>query len=163
MTYGPDNSKAAFLSTYEVFPTDDENQLQVKMSNLHTDIANCVNIREIGLYEQNTELLTGQQYSYPGTNQTKNYVFRKVFYFGAIAPGATLTVAHGINEFTVFTNIYGTIIVNIPEFRPLPYVSATLITDQVGVSVTPINYVITNGATAPAITSGTLVLEYLKI
>jgi hypothetical protein len=162
MTFGPTDSQAAFLSNYEVFPTDNDNHLQIKLSSLHSDIANCINIREIGLYQDDQELLTGQQFSIPGNNQKKNFAFRKIFYFGAIASGATLSTNHNITGFTQFTNIYGTIITDAVDYRPIPYVSVAVITDQVAVRITATQYVIANGATAPAITSGILVLEYLK-
>ena len=89
-------------------------------------------------------------------------MFRLVVPFGAIATGATLSITHNIQSLVQFTHIYGTCITAVPDFRPIPYASATLVTNQIEVKVTPTQVVIINGATAPNIASGMIVLEYLK-
>ncbi len=157
--FQPINAKNAFLNTAEVFPKEEDNLLR-KLTALHTDVANTVNVREIALYQQNQAVLTGQQFSIPGTNQTKKYTFRQVYYFGSISAGATLTFAHGITGLVQLTLAYGTC-VTASDFRPIPYASATNVTGQISLTVTATNIVIVNGSTSPNITSGIIVLEYL--
>lgn len=160
MTSGPANSQTNFLSTSEFYP-DDISQLLIKLTSLHTDIANAINLREIAQYEERYELITGQQFSSPNDSLTKRYVFRKMFYFGAIDSGSTVYIGHGITGFTTLTHIYGTVITNVGDFRALPFISCTLITDQTSIKVDATNIVITIGTTSPNITSGIVVLEYL--
>ena len=160
MTFLPANSKAAFLPTYDVF-SEDESQRLYQLNKNYTDTANAVNVREISLYDT-VELLDGQQFFTTGNAQKKRYGYRKVFSIGTVNAGATLTTAHGLTGVTIFTNIYGTVITAIPDYRPMPYSSATLITDQIQIYCDSTNVYVVNGATAPQITSGLIVLEYLK-
>lgn len=147
---------SAYLPVFEYYPEDEE-ELRIKLSILHSSIASAINIREIALYQDGQQITTGQLFSNAGTQSQS---FRKTFYFGAIAPGVTHNIAHGLSGITLFTKILGGL-VTANDFRPLPYVSATLITDQVGVLVDGTNVIIINGATAPPITNGVVVLEYL--
>lgn len=160
MTYQPVNSKTAFLPTNEVFPKD-EGQRLIKLTSNYTDISQAVNVREISIYQNQQPVITGQQFSDVGTNQVKKYTFRNMFYFAAIASGATLTIAHHITGLVQCTDIHGTCVTDVVDYRPIPYSSATLVTDQISVLVTATDVVITNGATAPDITSGIIILEYL--
>ena len=161
MTYQPFNTKTAFLPTSRVFPEDASERI-ITHTSVYTDTANAMNIREISIYEDEQEILTGQQWSIPGNTSKKNYVLRKVIYFGAIVAGATLTVAHGIPNLVECTLIHGTCITAVPDFRPIPYADTANVTNQISILVTPVNLVITNGATAPNITSGKAVIEYVR-
>ncbi len=159
-SYLPSNSKTAFLPTSEVFPEDDS-QFLIKLTNLYTDIANAVNLREIAQYDL-AEFITGEQWFTSGNAQVKRSTFRRVYSIGAIATGATSTTAHGLTGFTAFTHIYGTCITDVVDYRPLPYVSATAVNAQISLTITGTNIVIVSGAAAPNITSAIVVLEYLK-
>ena len=159
MTFAPNNSIAAFLPQTTVLPRD-ENELLIRLTNIINDIAYKVNAREIGTFQQ-VELPTGQSWDTPNVN-IKTQTFRKVFTFGAIVAGATLNIAHGITGVTSYTHIYGTAITAIPDNRPIPYADVANVTNQILLNVTGVNIVITNGATAPNIASGIIVLEYLK-
>ena len=92
-TYLPSNSKTAFLNTTEVFP-EDFSQFLIKLTNLYTDIANAVNLREIAQYDL-IEFITGEQWFTTGNAQVKRSTFRKVYSIGSIAAGATLNTPHG--------------------------------------------------------------------
>ena len=159
MTFAPTNSKTAFLNTAETLPKDQE-QLLIKLTTMHTDVANAVNVREIALYQDSQAVLTGQQFSIPGTNQGKKSTFRQMYYFGAIAAGATLTFAHGITGLVQLTHAHGTC-VTAADFRPIPYASTAALNQQISLRVTAANIEIINGAAAPNIVSGIVVLEYL--
>lgn len=160
MTFLPANSKAAFLPTYDVF-SEDESQRLYQLNKNYTDTANAVNVREISLYDT-VELINGQQFFTAGNAQRKRFGYRKVFSIGAINAGVTLTTAHGISGITLFTQIFGTVITNVPDYRPIPFTSATAVTAQIEIRADTTNIYIVNGATAPPITSGIVVLEYLK-
>lgn len=159
MTFQPIDSIAPFITASTVLP-EDYSQLLIRLTTIFNDIAYKVNAREIAFYEP-AEQLTGQAWFSANPN-LKRQTFRKVYSFGAILTGATLNIPHNIPDVFLFTHIYGTILTDVPDQRPLPRVSATLVTDQVSLDVGAVNIVIVNGATAPNITSGFVVLEYLK-
>lgn len=164
MTFNPQNTLGPFLQTSVFFP-ENFDEFRVKFLELYRDISNTVNTRETGIFDL-VEFLTGENWFTIGNPQVKRKTFRKCFSIGAIAAGATLTTAHGITQFSplTFTHIYGTVITDAATFnkRPIPYASATLITDQIQLDADDTNFRIVNGATAPNITSGIVVLEYLK-
>lgn len=159
MTFNPVDTRNAFLNTSQYFSPQSD-QFLITMENLYTQIANAVNIRQLGQFSVR-ETLTGQQFSEVANANATKYSFRSIFYFGPIAAGATLSFAHNLT-FVQLTHAYGTCITDVVDYRPIPYASATLITNQIELQVTATNIVIINGATAPNITSGIIVLEYLK-
>ena len=63
-------------------------------------------------------------------------------------------------------SIYGTVITAVPDYRPIAYASNSSATDQIAVKVvisgSILSYVIAVGAGHPDVTSGILILEYLK-
>ena len=160
MTFNPNNSLAPFLQTSVFFP-EEFDEFRVKFLQLYRDISNCVNVREISIYDLQ-EFLTGERWFTIGNPQVKRQTYRQTYAIGAIAPGGTATVAHGIVGFTAFTHIYGTAITAFPDNRPIPYASVTNVTQQIEIRVDATNIIIHNGAAAPAITSAIVVLEYLK-
>lgn len=144
-----------------VYFSPDYQQYLLQITKLYTDIAQGINQREIAAYAL-SEQPTGQSWYDPTSSQISRQTFRKVFTLGAIAPGATLVTAHGITPLLRFTAAYGDVITAVPDFRPIPFVSATLVTDQIQIREDTVNFYITNGATAPAIISAQVVLEFLK-
>ena len=159
MTVSSNASIAPFLNTTEVYP-EDESQLRIKLTDVYTKTATSVNLREIAIYDLQ-ELLTGQLWFDPNDNQNKRFTFRQVYQIGAIAAGATLNVLHGIVGVVAFTRMYGTCVTAVVDYRPIPYADAAVVTNQISLTVAGVNLVIVNGATAPNITSGIIVLEYL--
>ena len=160
MTYLPANTKNAFLSTSEVYPTE-ESQRIIKHQSTYANIATAINIREIAMYDLN-EIVTGQVFFNPTSISKRRLAYRRVFSFGAIAAGTTLNIAHNITGLTMLTHMYGTVITNTVDYRPIPYVDPVVVTKGIGILLSGANIVITNGATAPNITSGIVVIEYLK-
>jgi len=149
-----------FLATSQTF-SKDYNQYLLQITKRDSDLSRYINQREIAAYDLN-EILTGQQWFDPANAQQTRDGFRTTFNIGAIAPGATLTTPHGITQINSFTYIGGTVVTALPDFRPVPYASATLITNQIEIRADAVNFYVTNGATAPAIVRGNIVLEYLK-
>lgn len=159
MTFTPPNSIAFTVPEIITF-SKEHDQFLKQITSVYQSFAKAINGRDISTYDL-TEILNGQ--AFPGaTPQTKKNVYRKIFEFGAIAQGATLALPHGIAPLTQFTRIYGTCITDQPDFRPIPFADVTLVTNQIMVTLDAVNYNIVNGATAPNILSGILVLEYLK-
>lgn len=161
-TYQPSNSRNAFLKTTDIIPKDPED-LSNHITHSYTEMAQAINVREIAQYDEQ-EILTGQQFFTIGNNQKKKYTYRKAFSFGSINAGATKPIPHGITNLVQFTRIYGTCITSGPTtYRPIPYASVTAANACIEVYVDNSgNIQIVNGAAASNITSGIVVLEYLK-
>lgn len=143
-----------YLPVSIVLPSDPE-ALKVKLSSYLTEVSLKVNQRALGTFTT-AESDTGQKWF------LDTIEFRQIYQFGTIAAGATLTIPHLITDIMQFTNIYGTCITANPDLRPIPYASATAVNMQIEIFVDAVNINIINGAAAPAIISGLVVLEYLK-
>lgn len=160
MTSSPANSIAPYLNTSTYFPEEWE-EFRIRFLEQYRDIANNVNVRQIGVFDLQ-EFLTGEQWFTSGNPQVKRQTFRKAYEIGSINAGVTLNTPHNLSITGPFTHIYGTVITDIPDYRPLPCVSATAVNQQIALTVDGTNIVIVNGAAAPTIVSGIVVLEYLK-
>jgi hypothetical protein len=160
MTYLPVNTATPFLPEQVVY-SEDLSQLLIQLTNLFSQNSVATNIREISIYDL-IPIVTGQQWYNLVTPQSKRFGFREVFSFTTIAAGATLTIAHGIPNLVQLTTVAGGVVTAVPDFRCLPYVSATSVTNQIEVNVDATNIYIINGSTAPAIASGAVVIEYLQ-
>lgn len=158
MSFAPISSSGNFVPENYTIP-EDALQLQEFLKRTLEEHSRFINRKDMGQYET---IETQNNQTFPGTTpQIKKLIYRKIFEFGAIAAGATLNVVHGITGITDFTRIYGTIITSVDN-RPLPYADAVLVTNQVSILRSGINIVIVNGATAPNITSGKAIIEFLK-
>ena len=160
MTYLPTNTRSPFLPTSQVFP-EDLGQLLITMTQVYIDQATAINIRQIGQYDL-VEFVTGQQFFNATNPQQKRLTFGKVFNIGPIATGAASNTAHGLTGITGYTHIYGTCVTDVPDDRPIPYVSTVALNQQISLTVTATNIVIVNGAGSPNITSAIVVIEYLR-
>jgi len=148
------NITSPYLPTSVVLPKDLE-PLIVKLTSLLTEMSLKLNQRTLGNFTT-AETGTGE------TWLQNNTAFRQVYTFGAIAAGATLNIPHNLTNIAQFTHMYGTCITDTPDYRPIPMASTVNVTNQISLRVLGPNIVVTNGATAPNITSGLIVLEYLK-
>lgn len=158
MSFGPNNTLGNFLAENFVIPKDDQYDIFLKRT--LEDHARFINRKDTGSYDL-VEQLINQQY-FGTTPQQKRQVYRKVFSFGAIGVGATLNIVHNITQVTIYTRVYGCCI-TAADFRPIPYVSVAAANQGIELRVNAANIVIINGAAAPAINSGIIVLEFLKI
>ncbi len=158
MSFAPEFSKGNYIPENYVIP-DNLLQLQEFLKITLEEHSRFINRKEMAQYET---IETQNNQTFPGTTpQAKIQIFRKILIFGAIAAGATLNIAHGVTGITDFTRIYGTFI-TAADNRPLPYVDVVNVTNQVSVRRVGANIVIINGATAPNITSGRVILEFMK-
>ena len=154
-----------YIITSRQFPTSDPKQLETELTKSYEDISYGVNARTIGIFNK-FQIVTGDQYYADNTSPMNPIQFRQgyrqLFAFGAIATGVTFPIAHGISGITELVHCYGNCITDIPDFRPIPYSTATVdVTLQIELRVTDTQIIIINGAGAPNITSGTIILEYL--
>ena len=148
-------NQVAYLRTSRNFP-EDLKQLTVEVNKAYLDTANAMNARTIGLFPKNRAAITGEAW-FLTTN--KQQTLRQVYTFTAAG-----NIAHGLTTAQLggFTRIYGTF-TNGTNWYPLPLVDVTAANNQVSLSVTPTNIVVTAGAGAPpTITSGYVVLEWLS-
>ena len=131
------------------------------MNKSYLDVANAVNNRTIGIYPKNTSAIGGESWFITSQKQQN---LRQVYTFTAAG-----NIPHGLNfefierftkcqgAYTDGTNWYGVI-----------FGSSVAIPGQVSFYITPFtvpgtgNIVVLLGAGAPAITSGTIVLEWLS-
>jgi hypothetical protein len=145
----------------------EERQLFLEILSLtYKRIANSVNTKTGGLHSK-LEQFNSEQY-YTSQPFVFRNVYRKTFDIielngnAPIATGTTVSVAHNITGIVQVVHWYGGIVTDVVDFRPLPFVSSTFVTDQVQVNATATNIVIVNGVTAPLITEGSLTIEYVK-
>lgn len=143
-----------FLRTQRLFPEESQ-PLSVEVDRAYTDIANATNVKTIGLFPENSPLQDGETWYFSGI---KHQGLRQLYQFTAAG-----NIPHNINTsgITAFSRIYGTL-TDGTNWYPLPYVDTVSSTNQVSVSVTPTNIVITvGGGSPPNITSGFVVLEWI--
>lgn len=149
------------------FPKDKDKFLET-ITLAYKTIAQSLNNKEGGLYSLQ-ELYNSQLYFTQGNPQIFRNVYRKVFDVvdkngGPIVAGTTVSFPHNISGLLYPTHIYGAATnSDAPaKYIPLPYVSATVVTDQVQIYLTSTNVVLINGATQTALTQAYIVAEYLK-
>ncbi len=158
MSTAPDSSTGNFISENYVIPEEPE-KMQEFLKQTLENIARFINRKDTAQYET-IEVQNNQ--TFPGTDpQNKKQAYRKIFEFADIAVGATLNILHNITNLVETTKWSGNFITAADE-RPLPYADEAVVTNQVSVKRIGANYVIINGATAPAIISGRLIVDFLK-
>lgn len=144
---------------------EDWDEFRDQITDLWRTLSRKVNDKERAFYPDRLELTNSQKFFTAGNPQKYREAFRKVFNIGAIATGATLnndSTAHGITRIGEFTRIYGVCTTDVVDYRPIPYSSVTAANLGIELNVTATNVVIINGAAAPNITSGIVVIEYVK-
>lgn len=143
-------------------------ELLIRLFQNINQIANAVNSKDNGSY-YTSEFVNGQLFfplaATAGYTETKpRNVLRKVIDFGALPNTGTTNVAHGITTDgnTIFTRIYGCATDPTAQiYLPLPYSSPTLV-NNIELSVTNTNAVITTGANYAAYTTTYVIIEYIQ-
>ena len=128
-----------FLVQSEVYPTDEE-QLNIRLSQIYENTANKVNIREICVYAL-TQQPTGQQYFDPNNVLSYRGTIRQVVQIPALVTGAN-TIAHNItfpspNTYKA-TQMYGSIydsISDASEYVPLPNGNIVVSVDTTNINI----------------------------
>lgn len=142
-----------YLPLQRFFP-DDPKLLQRELNNSYVDIAKHLNNREIGTYSQSTTP-TGQTFEVLPDTQSQE-AQRQIY----VITSLTNPTPHNLTGFTTFTRIYG-VAQTATDWRPIPYASATFVTNQIELNVDNTNINIINGGTAPAIVQAIVVLEFI--
>lgn len=142
-----------FLRQTRMFP-EDITQLTVEINRAYIDIAEAVNNRTISVFPVKKAAITGNSYFFTSNKQQSQ---RQMYTFtaaGNVAHGLDLTkidrFIDGYGSFTDGTNYYG-----------VTFGTNVAVAGIVTFYVTSANIVILSGAGAPAITSGTIIIEWL--
>lgn len=136
------------------FPIESE-KLATELNKTYTEIANCVNERQIGVYPASKQLIAGQNWFFNDTE--KRQALRQFYTFST-----TGNIPHGINTSDIysFSNCYGSY-TDGTNFYMLTPTTSTSIANQNSFYITSTNIVISAGAGAPSITKGIIVLEWI--
>lgn len=171
MSTQPFSTSVPFLPTTQSFPQDSQ-ELRSTLSKRDTDIAQVVNSKTNGAYNL-IPLNTGNKYyslqtSDNNTMQQQRPSFRQVFTFGAINPGASITITHGIVGITQIVNWSGSCITDVSvvalanaKYEPIPFVYPPDATANVGIFANDMIITIINGPGNNKILSGTIILEFI--
>jgi hypothetical protein len=152
-------NQVAYLRTTREFP-EELHQLTIEVNKTYVDIANTVNVRTIGLFPVNRPAQTGESWHFTSDRHSG---IRQVFAFGAIAAGGTLNIPYKITGFNRLIRLFGTVITDAPDQRPIPYSSVTAnanietLLDTVNSQI-----VIKVGAASPNVVSGFIVFEWIS-
>lgn len=155
------SNSSNYLRTSRNFPTEMQ-PLTVEINRAYVDIATQVNNRISGIFGTSTTI-TGESWFLDGQSG-KQQTLRRVFQFGSAGniDISELNFGTGFSNIAGITKIFGTFTDGV-NWYPLPYVDVVSATNQVSVSVTATEIVITTGAGAPpSITKGTAILEWLS-
>lgn len=146
-----------YLPLQRNFPNDSPQELGVELDKAYVDIAQRVNERTIGLYAINYQTVTGNRWFLAGQPK-RQQTLRQVYIFTT-----TASIPHGINftKISRFTLTYGNF-TDSTNWYGLISGSNVAIAGQISFYLTPTNIVFLVGAGAPAITNGSIVLEWLS-
>ncbi len=152
-------NQVAYLRTSREFP-EELHQLSVEINKSYVDIANAVNARTIGLFPVNRPAQTGNSFYFTSTRQQ---TLRQVYAFGAIAAGASLNIPYKITGFSRLIMLYGAVVTDAPDERPIPFASVVANGNiQTILDTANSRIVITVGAGSPNVISGFIVFEWLS-
>lgn len=148
-----------FLRVYREFP-EDIRQLGIECNKAYIDTANILNERTIGLHVVNKSVINGESWF---LNTRKQQGLRKVFQFTSTAD---IPLGFKFNDISQFTKLNGVYTDGTSTFGLIPGTS-TAISGQIIFYITTgsitsdvIKFVV--GAGAPALTSGTIILDWIS-
>jgi len=146
-----------YLKAQWQFPYDDLRGLSHQIDISYIDISSKVNARTIGTYATGFPLVTGERWYLTGSS-TAQQTLRQVYQFSAAG-----NIAHGINLATIsqFTRCWGDY-TDGTNWYGVVFATSVAIAGQVTFYITATNIVVLVDAGAPAVTSGTIVLEWLS-
>lgn len=155
MTSNSMPQKSPYLRNQRMFPTEDVKALSNENDRAYIDIATKVNDRRIGIFAVGNQLVTGE--SWYLTSQ-KQQTLCQVYQFTGAG-----NIAHGINfaSITQFTRCWGDY-TDGTNWYGVIWTSTTGLAGQVTFSISPTNIVVVVDGGAPAVTSGTIILEWLS-
>ena len=151
-------NQSAYLRTSRLFPSDDVKLLSIEIDRGYRDIANCVNSRAIGLFSVSEPAISGKQYFVSSKPFSS---LQKLF---AVTP-ADITngyINHGITNLSPgqVVTAYGSYTDGTYDYGFI-YNSGGTISTDITFKITPTQIVFTVGGSAPTLTSGKIIIEYL--
>lgn len=149
----PISNKTPFVRTFRKFPTDDKQSLATELTRGWIETANAVNSRVIGIVSTDPGI-TGKTYFFNGQK------FQSIFQLFPISD-SNLTISHGISNFSQMAVQSGWF-TDGSIWYPLPYVDVTNVTNQVMVTTNATQILVVKGSSAPTISSGFVLLEWLQ-
>ena len=148
-------NQVAYLRTTREFP-EELQQLTVEVNKAYVDTANAINNRIISIFPTNRPAINGESWFLQ--NNARQQAFRQVYTFTT-----TANIAHNVNvvvpqqfvrcfgSYTDGTNTYGLI-----------FGTSVAVAGQILFYLTATDIVFVVGGGAPALTQGTIVLEWLS-
>lgn len=146
--------RVPYLKVQRKFPVIPQ-ALSVELESAYSDIASCVNNREIALFAEGQNINNGKTYT---LSSGKYAGFQRIYRITA-----TGNTPHSLKLGNIFsfTSIAGTF-TDGTNIYPLPYVNSVSATNQISLSLTSTNIVITpGGGTPPTFVSGVVILEWM--
>lgn len=146
-------NRSPFLLSQREFP-DKIPELTQEIFRMYVDVAQKVNARTVGTFSVNRPSTTGESWFITSERlQTQRQLYP------ITGPGS---YPHGIDlsQINGFSRLFGTA-TDGTNWYPIPYVDEVLATNQISLTVTPTNIEVVAGATAPVITQGYVVLEWI--
>lgn len=150
-----ETNQVAFLRSQRQFPVDVP-QLTIELNKSYIDTANAVNNRTISIFPIARPANNGESWFITQNQRQQGY--RQVFTFTS-----TANIMHLIQVFDPgqFVRCFGTYTDGTNSYG-LIYGSTVAIAGQISFYITNQNIIFVTGAGAPALTSGTIILEWLS-
>lgn len=155
-------NQVAYLKTSRDFPEDGK-ELTVEVNKSYVDIANAVNNRTISIFPVNRPAINGESWFI--IQNKKQQGFRKVFYFETTADirigfkiSSISRFVRCFGEYTDGANWYG--LINGTSVAIAGQISFFVFLDVANADSDILRFV--TGGGAPALTSGTVVLEWIS-
>jgi len=147
--------QSPYLQKQRNFPGEIED-LTNEIDKTYIDVASKVNDRTIGTFALGVTIITGEQWHLSGQNPQQTV--RKLFKFTSASP-----ISHGINlsQIAGFTSMYGQYTDGTKWYGVIAATDKP-IANQLTFYVDTANIILTLDGTAPAISSGFIVLEWLS-
>ena len=146
-----------FVPVYRQFPVEDPHNLEKQLVNSFTQSSTAINNRTISTFQTNA-IANGERW-FPITGQQR---LRDGNRIAVQVDDSNLTLPHGISLINQSTRLYGSFQDASGNWQTLPYVDVTDVTNQISISVTSTDIVVTKGAgSPPSISNGIVVFEYL--
>jgi hypothetical protein len=149
-------TSAPYLKTSRNFPLNPQ-ELQVELDKSYIDIASAVNNRTIGVFSTNYASINGEGWF---ITSKKQQGLRKVYNFTSLS---TFPIPHNLDYDSIerFTRLYGTYTDGTNWYGIIGGTSVA-IAGQFSFYVTPTTLTFLTGAGAPAMTRGSVVIEWLS-
>jgi hypothetical protein len=149
--------QSPYLREQRQFPNDELRELATQVDQAYIDIAQKMNARTIGIYAVNFQTVTGESWYLRGSSN-RQQTLRQVYTFTAAG-----NIPHGINFATIsqFTKCQGSY-TDGTNWYGVIFATSVAIAGEVSFYITPTNIVVLMGGGAPAITSGSIILEWLS-